>query len=272
MAEKTLVVSSSTDGQEAVESAAQGTPEGVPVSESSLQDFRESESTEGQTVTTSYENSGSERNALLARLSEAEREIELLPEAPADQARAVDESGLTVEERAQIRATAIQDAISTARRQHAYSDQDPAQQFQTELDSARAQWATSFGNRMSQLRSPESDQLFESAIASGLGVTNAVTDTLTALEHGPDVLLHLLRNHDEMRRLLRLPDHLASAHVASLAAQLSAPPRRARSAAPEPIRPVGGSSTRSSLSADELPYQEFVKFREKQIKANRRGR
>ena len=62
--------------------------------------FPESESTDGQTDTTSYENPGSERNALLERLSEAEREIELLPEAPADDAQAGDEStGLSQQER-----------------------------------------------------------------------------------------------------------------------------------------------------------------------------
>ena len=87
MAEETLVVSSSTDGQQAVEDAAQGTSDGVPVSESSLQNF--AESADGDVLT--YENPQSERQALLQRLAEAEREVMNLPEAP-DESQPADQS------------------------------------------------------------------------------------------------------------------------------------------------------------------------------------
>jgi hypothetical protein len=183
------------------------------------------------------------------------------------------ESGLNQAERELVRQAALQDALEDARRQHRqpYS-QDQDQAFQDELAGARAQWATNFATKFNEIKPPDSDELFNSAAASGLGVTNAVADTLTALEHGPETLVFLLRNPAELSRLLRLPDHLASASVADLAARLAQPPRRAISRAPLPISPVGGSSTRSSLPPDEMSYADFKEFRARQIKAARRAR
>jgi len=273
MSDEQLTVSTTTDSPAVAEAVAQGDPEGgrAEVSESSLQNFAESKSSDGQTVT-SYEDPSSERQALLERLEQAEQEIIELPEAPADEGL-VDSSGLSVEERELIRQAAVQDALEDARRLHrqpTYSDQDPAQQFQAELESARSQWAENFATRLNQIRPPDCDELFQAAVASGLGVTNAVADTLTALEHGPETLIYLLRHQEELSRLARLPDHLAAASVADLAARLTAPPRRAISRAPAPIVPVGGSSTRSSLSPDTMSYADYSKWREREIKAKRR--
>lgn len=44
------------------------------------------------------------------------------------------------------------------------------------------------------------------------------------------------------------------------------PTARRVSKAPAPIRPVGGSSTKSSVPMDELPYSEYKKLREQQRK------
>jgi hypothetical protein len=275
MAEETLVVSSSTDGQQAVENAAQGTSEGVSVSESSLADFRESESSDGQT-TTSYESPGSERNALLERLSEAEREIELLPEEPADDALPGNEStGLNQQERELLRQAALQDALEDARRtyrqQPAYSSPEEQMRLsEAELGAAREQWSQTFWDRMA--RAPDkkqTDQLFDQAIESGIGISDAVTDTLLAVDCGPEALVHLLKHPEERARLLRLPEHLAAASVADLAARLAQPPRRQRSNAPAPITPVSGSPTRSSLPLEDLSYQDYRAARERQIRAKR---
>ena len=96
MAEE-LVISSTTDPQQVVEGAVQSDPESgrAEVAESSLADFRESESADGGTVSVSVESSQSERQMLLERLAEAEQEVQLLPEAPDAAGQAVDESGST---------------------------------------------------------------------------------------------------------------------------------------------------------------------------------
>jgi hypothetical protein len=264
-----LQVASTTDVQATVSAVASGEDGRATVDESSLANFEQS--ADGKVV--SYENPSSERQNLLERLAEAEAEVEL-PVESYKEGQPADESGLNEKERELIRQAAVQDALEDARRLHRqpYSSQEEqGQQFQAELESARAQWVTNFGNRLNQIRPPDCDELFQAAIASGLGVTNAVADTLTALEHGPETLIYLLRHQEELSRLARLPDHLASASVADLAARLTAPPRRAVSRAPLPISPVSGSPTRSSLPPDEMSYQDYSKFRERQIKA-RRGR
>ena len=41
-----------------------------------------------------------------------------------------------------------------------------------------------------------------------------------------------------------------------------------KTSAPPPIRPVGGSATRSTVPIDELDYQSFRKIRDQQEKAH----
>ena len=53
-------------------------------------------------------------------------------------------------------------------------------------------------------------------------------------------------------------------------AQNTSRPQRPQSRAPEPIRPVGGSQTRSSVALDELPYSEYRKVRDEQTGGRRR--
>lgn len=264
MAEETLVVSSSTDGQQAVESAAQGTSEGVTVSESSLQDFRE-QSSDGQTVT-SYENPSSERQTLLERVAEAEREIEL-PEEPADEGQPADESGIDMEA---VRQQALADAIEDGRRQHrqAYYEQPPQYSVEAGLQQWRAQQAGPFFERMNELRAQTPD-IAELDKQSNIPIPMEVQDTLLGLSArgGPEAALYLMRNPSQARELLQMPLLAAVAKVAQIAGRLDPAARRQRSNAPPPIVPVSGSPTRSSLPPGEMSYSDFSKWRERQIKA-----
>jgi hypothetical protein len=80
-----------------------------------------------------------------------------------------------------------------------------------------------------------------------------------------------VQNPAEAQKLQNVPEHLALAHIAQLTARMSPDfQRRPVSKAPAPIRPIGGSSTKSSLPLDELPYQEYKREREKQAKARYR--
>ncbi len=271
MAEE-LTIASSTDPQQVVESAVQGDPESgrAEVTESSLADFRESESADGETITTSVESPQSERQALLERLEQAEQEIQLLPEAPADEGQP--ESGVDLDEvRRVATADAIADARQMYRQQPTYSSpEEQTRLSEAELGAAREQWSQAFWNRMGELdEQHNTNQLLDEAIASGIGISNEVTDALLAVTNGPEAFVHLLQDHRERARLLRLPPHLAVASVTELAGRLAQPPRRQRSNAPAPITPVSGSPTRSSLPLGNLSYQDYRAARERQIRAKR---
>lgn len=116
-------------------------------------------------------------------------------------------------------------------------------------------------------------------------IYNGVMKVISKLDNGPDVAYFLQTHRDVVDELNAMDEELAMAEVGSISKLLgpkeeteptSAPepvehrasptPRRAVSAAPLPISPVGGSATKSSVNADELPYQEYKRVREKQLK------
>ena len=241
-----------------MESAALGASEGVPVSESSLADFRESESSDGQTTATSYESPQSERQALLER-ARASRTGNPAFARSADQAQPADAGFIDMEA---VRQQALADAIEDGRRLHrqtAYCEpeQPPQPSPQAEMERLRAELAADFGRRMDAIKPPDMDQLMAAAGQEGTDVSPEVADTLMTLDGGPQAVIYLLKHADERQKLARLPSHIAVGYAGHLAAQLAAPARRQRSSAPAPISPVGGSSTRSSLAPDTMSYQDY---------------
>ena len=120
-------------------------------------------------------------------------------------------------------------------------------------------------------------------------VHNGVITVLNKLENGPDVAYFLQTHHDVVEDLNAMDEAVAMAEVGWISKQLgtkeetepsSAEPeapekpvhradpvaRKAMSSAPQPISPVGGSSTKSSVQVDELPYSEYRRVREQQLK------
>jgi hypothetical protein len=269
MADEQLTVSTTTDSAAVAEAVAHGGPEGgrALVHESALRDFSESESADGRSRTLIYTNPESESAKLLQQLEEAEKAVEL-PEAPVEQDQVADESGIDMQA---IREAATRDALEDARRLHRATYYQQAQQPapQAELERLRTELTQDFARRMDAIKPANFDQVMQAAAQDGYDITPEIRDALLMLPSGERVAMYLLEHPEERRYLSSWTDTDAVTRTAILASSLASPPRRQRSSAPLPISPVGGSSTRSSLPPDELPYQDFVRMRERQIKARR---
>jgi len=107
---------------------------------------------------------------------------------------------------------------------------------------------------------PEAVASFRS---SGIGISPAVEMALVEQDNGPDVTLHLLEHPELRAELNQLSYPTAMARVSRIAAQLEAANKRVRP--PEPITPVGGSSSKTSgIPLDQLPPREYIAARNRQ--------
>jgi hypothetical protein len=86
-------------------------------------------------------------------------------------------------------------------------------------------------------------------------------DAVTALPDGAEVYYQLGKNLDEAARIMQLPP----VRMAVELAKLSGKPARAKSNAPAPIQPVGGT-TRGEPDPDKMPMSEWVRWREEQLR------
>ncbi len=266
-----LQVASTSDTLESVQAAANGTAEGVPVSESSLSQFTESE--DGRTVT--YENSNSERQALLERLRQAEEEIKFPIETEessvAESESAADETDLKAAKDA-IAATidqqAVADAIADARRSMGLGD-DGMNTVQPAGGPTRE-----FYTRMGELRAvdPQGIQVLQEN-AKDIYVAPEVGQLLVNHSHGIDLMIALAKNPAVASQLYAMPIAQQVQEVQEAlavtrwqAARAAATPRKTVSKAPPPIKPVGGSTTKSSLPPDDLPYDEWRVWRDREAK------
>jgi len=248
----------------------------APVQEGPLGQFRES--ADGQTI--SYEHPQSERQTLLARLeAEVSDAVELTKDATLD---AEPEAGtetptpnLTPEQEKQMADLAFQEFIATKQRQIQQPGDPTAQQLAAEQAryQQRMQEATATYDSEMQKIKQRNPAEFAAAEARFLAerfppVPEPIRAALASVEGGPQVGYYLMQNPDQYRELLKTGGYAATARIGQLAAQF-APRSRPISTAPAPIRPVGGSSTRSSLPLDQSDYQDFKRIRESQIRAKR---
>jgi hypothetical protein len=263
---KELEVASTTDIQKVVTAVADGDQEGgrAEVADSSLSKFEQS--ADGKVV--SFESEQSERHTLLQRLAEAERDLIELPVEQADAESSeegqptVDESKLDIDDA--MRRAALEDALADARRIHRRPYQEAAE--------IREQMGMAFAARFNEIAPPDIHQLAQDAVKNGPDVSVAVRDALLGLPGGPEATIYLLRHPEMRRQLAGEDDYVAVARVGELAGRLAGLPKRRLSSAPAPINPVGGSSTKSSLPPDEMNYQDFSKWRERQLKTKYRQR
>lgn len=113
------------------------------------------------------------------------------------------------------------------------------------------------------------------AMQAGLDINPGLVPAIADLENSGEVVLELLKDPQSIVWLNeQLPGEAKKAiqkiseWVATRAsrAQEEADEERPRSKAPAPIRPLSGSSTKSSVPMDELPYQEYRRLRDQQSK------
>jgi hypothetical protein len=269
MDDTAVILATTTDEQATVE-AALGDDEAaarVPVESSSLSEFRHS--AEDGTQSLAYESPISSRHQVEQELAEAEKDLAALSTPEETEARTEPGDGVDLDA---VRKAATADAIEAGRRLVAERQEQPSGPTQAELDQLRSELAVPFAARMQELKAstPDFKEVFEKAITEGVDISPKVADVLLALPGGPETAVYLARNKQERERLARLPDDVAAAAAAQLAARFDPALRARRSAAPAPIKPVGGSATKSSVPLDEMPYSEYRKLRDQQERARYR--
>lgn len=110
----------------------------------------------------------------------------------------------------------------------------------------------------------------------------AVELAIVELDNGPHVMYHLAKNPDLLTKLSGMSEVRAVAEIGSIAASLktsvtpkpegsqpdgkeakdnSSPEPAPVSAAPAPIKPVGGSATKATPDPTKMPLAEYIKWR-----------
>jgi hypothetical protein len=220
----------------------------------------------------SFEHSRSERRMLLERLAQDNADLADLTTPQPEQEQISSISSTEAEGQAgegeqptdgeadleAVRQAAIQQAIADGPRLVAQQQPQPwqasAEQWQTHLE------------KIEKLKAKTPD--FDAVIAAAQRITipEAVRDAMVKRPGGAEAGLYLATHPEEAQKFSTLPLEDALVKTGELCARMAAGSRRPASKAAAPIKPVGSSSTKSSVPADEMPYQEFVKFREREIK------
>lgn len=147
--------------------------------------------------------------------------------------------------------------------------------------SAQQALVKSYNERVDAARE-RYDDFDDFAFKENIPIYDGVKAIIMQDPNGVDLQYYLARNPKVARDLMAMPVELAMARAGAIAAQLGtteteAPSsssdeeepsavRKASKNAPAPIRPVGGSATKSSVPLDELPYSEYRKLRDQQEK------
>ncbi len=262
-----LTVSSTSDDLHVIESVARNDQEGarVPAPTPEVSEM------DGSTVV-SYNHPRSERTLLLERLAEAENDLdtefaELSAERvsgtdlPSDAAETNESEQPDPEIIDAVRQAAINDAVQHAREKYS-REQTESHLSAPAVDPLRAHVVQKFYQQVASLGGD--------LTASNVIVPRAIESVLFTHDGGAQVALYLDANPDQAHALCQMPESSAIAEVARLAATLTSRARRQISNAPAPINPVRGSSTKSTVPLDELPYSEYRAIRDKQEKSRYR--
>lgn len=109
---------------------------------------------------------------------------------------------------------------------------------------------------------------FDSAVnnmrnVADLSQTPHFLEAVTRLPNGADIYYHLGKNLDEAAHVLALSPVQMGLELAKLSASLGKP--KPVSKVPEPVSPVGGNAASDDSLRDDLPIEEWMRRRNKQL-------
>jgi len=147
-----------------------------------------------------------------------------------------------------------------------------------------------YNNAAAEFRREHDD--YDEVLSADVPIHQGVQMAIIEMDNGPAVAYYLGTHRDVAAKLMDMSEARAMAEVGRISATLgvsetdeptskseeeeepvhraSPPPRKAISAAPAPIKPLGGGNTKSSLPMDQLDYAEYRKLRDQQSKARYR--
>lgn len=140
---------------------------------------------------------------------------------------------------------------------------------------------TAYQGRVADARTRYAD--FDTVTDQDLPVSPGMLAVITQSDVGPDISYYLGKHPEECERLAALPNDVAYGEMRELAGQIraerkaaggdtkpaapagAAPAARATvTRAPAPVVPPRGSTTGSTANPDEMPYQDYKKWRQSQ--------
>jgi hypothetical protein len=131
--------------------------------------------------------------------------------------------------------------------------------------------------RLNDFRSKTKD--FDTVLsnADDIELHPVIRQSLLNYEHGPQLAYELARNRPQLEKIAAISNPLdAIRELGRFEATLTAGPpprietRKPFTAPPEPIRPVGkGSNGNVHIPLDKLPLRDYIKAREREIKARK---
>ena len=108
---------------------------------------------------------------------------------------------------------------------------------------------------------------FDNAVANlqMVGVNRDFLELATTSDAGHKLLHHLGNDLDEAARILALPPVQMARELTKLEYKLNQPVAKPVSKAPEPIRPIGSTGATDTGLRDDLPPDEWLRRRNKQL-------
>lgn len=288
MAGEEITVASTTDTQEVVNQVA-GVEEELKVEKPGEEKPGEQQSPQHQRpskfekkinkLTARAKTAEEERDALKARIAELEKKPEEKPSASSekrDEAKAKpDPKDFStyeeyVEALSEYKAEQIVER-TLAKREQTAENQSKQETLQAKFDAYNA--------GVEQAREKYDD--FDDVVGQSTPIPQSAQVAIIGLENGPEIAYYLGQNPEVCERLVELVDDpvAVAVEVGRIAAGLAGgkPPAKAVAAsaapakpaaaarpktqAPEPVKPMGGGTTQSTIPLDELPYSEYRRRR-----------
>ena len=131
-----------------------------------------------------------------------------------------------------------------------------------------------YARGLAEIRAEHED--FDEVVGQSLPIADGVITAIRKLPNGPEVAYFLGKNPDVCEALAEDDWMVAIAKVGQISAELSkgqsnsqATPTQ-RTVPPKPVRPVGGASSRSSITLDQLSGADYVRVRNAEARAKGR--
>jgi hypothetical protein len=131
----------------------------------------------------------------------------------------------------------------------------------------------SYNKRVSEFRG-EHDDFDEVVGRDDISIPQSVQLAIVEMDNGPEVAYYLGQHPEEAEKLLNMSPLKSVMAIARISDSLTkeSPEPRPVSRAAAPVKPVGSSSTRSSVSLEDLPQREYNRIRNEQEQKRRLGR
>lgn len=130
-----------------------------------------------------------------------------------------------------------------------------------------------YNKKVSEARGQYDDWDEVVSSASNVSIPQSAYVAIVESENGPDVAYYLATHPEEATPLVDMTPTAAVRAIGKISdkliAEKSKPPVKEKVKPPDPVSPVGASSTRTNLSLDELSPREYIRVRNKQERENR---